>query len=489
MRGILRLFWLNVFLLSIIISLSPVLVAGNCFAGGGGSGWCDGADIVCCLMSGNGMCGDQLHCESSCGGTWWSGSDGCSCCGGGGPGGCSDQGESCNVLTCCNPSTMNCIGSAGDKHCCPSGWTWDSVTLMCVGACDCAPRSAGWYNPDFWGGCAEFTDNGCGPTGTAYAYCDGCYWNTDWSPYVPWANAATSGHKCKANNPFVCSAGATQCSGDIRQQCAANRCSWTNIENCNNRDGWVDTGNTQWVSTGPCTQRQDKEQNWMDYSCSAGSCTPTVTSTQWVPNGIIGNKNDGIICATESGGCEADDTCQAGVCTEGYALATTICNPSAGVCDVAEYCTGSSPTCPGDSFAPSSTTCTGSNNGGLCDTTDYCSGTANTCIDKYLSGTVCRASTGICDQAETCTGSSSTCPGDSSALITTLCNGNFQCSSGAGNGKYNDGGTYPCQGYCDGNGNRNRADNCGVSCGSGSCSDTGNSFTLKESITVSGGCA
>src|SRR5205807_5129119 len=60
--------------------------------------------------------------------------------------------------------------------------------------------------------------------------------------------------------------------------------------------------------------------------------------------------------------------------------ALPICRPSAGICDVAENCTGSSAGCPSDAFQPSSTQC--------------------------------RAAAGACDVAENCTGSSANCPAD-----------------------------------------------------------------------------
>ena len=72
--------------------------------------------------------------------------------------------------------------------------------------------------------------------------------------------------------------------------------------------------------------------------------------------------------------------------------ASVVCRPSAGQCDVADYCDGATNDCPADAFAPDTTTCTGVSTGGACDTQDFCLGTANSCVDKYLSATtVCRA--------------------------------------------------------------------------------------------------
>src|SRR5205823_223331 len=126
---------------------------------------------------------------------------------------------------------------------------------------------------------------------------------------------------------------------------------------------------------------------------------------------------DGNVCTV--------DTCTWwGGCQHTPGNAGTVCRASEGECDVAETCTGNSGACPGDSFALSTTTCTGTSNGGVCDATDYCLGTANTCVDKYKASTyVCRDDAGQCDLAETCTGNSGVCPGDSFALSTTTCTG------------------------------------------------------------------
>ena len=52
----------------------------------------------------------------------------------------------------------------------------------------------------------------------------------------------------------------------------------------------------------------------------------------------------------------------------------TVCRGSAGVCDVAENCTGSSAACPADAFASSATVCRGS--AGVCDVAENCTGSS-----------------------------------------------------------------------------------------------------------------
>jgi hypothetical protein len=98
---------------------------------------------------------------------------------------------------------------------------------------------------------------------------------------------------------------------------------------------------------------------------------------------------------------------------DGFVSSTTTCRESAGQCDVAESCTGSSGACPADGFQPATTACVGTSNGGDCDGTDSCIGGANTCVDGFLAGTTtCRESAGVCDPLESCTGSSGACPED-----------------------------------------------------------------------------
>src|SRR5207249_1661486 len=84
--------------------------------------------------------------------------------------------------------------------------------------------------------------------------------------------------------------------------------------------------------------------------------------------------DDGNVCTVD----QCDGTSAA--CQHTPGNAGTTCRPSAGVCDPAETCTGSSAACPADAFESSST--------------------------------VCRASAGPCDVAENCTGSAAACPAD-----------------------------------------------------------------------------
>src|SRR5205814_6998576 len=102
---------------------------------------------------------------------------------------------------------------------------------------------------------------------------------------------------------------------------------------------------------------------------------------------------------------------------------------TAGQCDVAEPCPGTSGACPADGFASPSTRCAGASQGGACDddAPDHCTGTSNSCVDVFRAASyTCRISAGQCDVAETCTGTSGACPVNVFASASTTCTGTSQ---------------------------------------------------------------
>ena len=128
--------------------------------------------------------------------------------------------------------------------------------------------------------------------------------------------------------------------------------------------------------------------------CTADSCNPMI--------GCVYSPNDGY-CPSDTDCadyyCDINEDCQVN-----YESPTTICRDSAGVCDIIETCTGTSPDCPSDS----------------------------------KSTALCRASTGQCDIAEYCDGINNNCPSDSKSPFGTSCNDGLWCSA---------------EDQCDGNGN------------------------------------
>src|SRR5207244_3484517 len=121
-------------------------------------------------------------------------------------------------------------------------------------------------------------------------------------------------------------------------------------------------------------------------------------------------------------------------CDNAPGNAGTVCRPSAGPCDVAETCTGTSRDCPPDTFAAAGTPCRAS--AGVCDPPETCTGSSAGCPPDGFqsSSTVCRPSAGPCDPAEYCTGSSADCPPDDSGgacipcATAADCNDNNVCT-------------------------------------------------------------
>ncbi len=62
-------------------------------------------------------------------------------------------------------------------------------------------------------------------------------------------------------------------------------------------DGWVDTGNTRWVDVNKCKEKEQKEQEYRDYECSAGSCNYRINDTKWVDTGICNSTCNGVSLA------------------------------------------------------------------------------------------------------------------------------------------------------------------------------------------------
>ncbi|MBK8696314.1 MAG: hypothetical protein IPN17_29610 [Deltaproteobacteria bacterium] len=92
----------------------------------------------------------------------------------------------------------------------------------------------------------------------------------------------------------------------------------------------------------------------------------------------------------------------------------TVCRGSAGICDVAEVCSGTMAACPSNNFQSSGTVCRSV--AGICDVQETCNGSMAACPSNSFrpSSTVCRASANqtYCDPIEYCTGGAAACPGD-----------------------------------------------------------------------------
>jgi hypothetical protein len=135
------------------------------------------------------------------------------------------------------------------------------------------------------------------------------------------------------------------------------------------------------------------------YACNgaqgeAGPAGPTG------PQGAAGSASLG------SGPCQLDtdcndanpctnDFCSSGRCEHSFAKAGTVCRPPVGPCDVAEACTGASPTCPADQYAAAGAICA---DGHLCESGNMCTGMSTDCppVQPLPAGTACGCG-GTCD--------------------------------------------------------------------------------------------
>src|SRR5205823_2508701 len=84
-------------------------------------------------------------------------------------------------------------------------------------------------------------------------------------------------------------------------------------------------------------------------ACPADAFAPATTSCTGSSNGDACDNDAGDHCSGSGN-----------ACVDAFQPATTTCRAAAGQCDVAESCTGSSGACPADTFASSTTSCTGS---------------------------------------------------------------------------------------------------------------------------------
>ncbi|MBI3248435.1 MAG: SBBP repeat-containing protein [Deltaproteobacteria bacterium] len=136
------------------------------------------------------------------------------------------------------------------------------------------------------------------------------------------------------------------------------------------------------------------------------ACAPTFAET-------------GTACGGSDVACDALDTCNgSGSCTDNVDTAGTVCLTGTGICDPNDTCDGASAAC-APTFAETGTACGGSDV--ACDALDTCNGGGTCVDNIDSADVVCRASAGTCDPAEHCTGSSTICPIDVASAPGAVC--------------------------------------------------------------------
>jgi beta-propeller repeat-containing protein len=132
--------------------------------------------------------------------------------------------------------------------------------------------------------------------------------------------------------------------------------------------------------------------------------------------------NPGAVCRPSAGACDVAEACTGTTdrCPADV-KSTAVCRPAADVCDVAETCDGLHDECPADTFKPVATVCRAS--AGACDLPETCTGAGPSCPPDTFQPTAvqCRPATGPCDVAESCTGEAPDCPPDRIAASGTIC--------------------------------------------------------------------
>jgi cysteine-rich repeat protein len=170
---------------------------------------------------------------------------------------------------------------------------------------------------------------------------------------------------------------------------------------------------------------------------TSGYTKPTLNITYTVPPPapVCGNSTIELGEQCDGGSCCDATTCQ-------FKPSTTECRIQNGVCDLPEYCTGSSASCPADGVAPSNIVCRDTVDN--CDVPEYCTGSSTACPANAFaqSGTVCNAascSSSVASPADICNGSG-TCVDNGTVncnpyvcgatTCKTSCTLNVDCQSG-----------------------------------------------------------
>ena len=159
----------------------------------------------------------------------------------------------------------------------------------------------------------------------------------------------------------------------------------------------------------------------LDFYLGSPSCGPAANFKNIYAPNVIAYSATLAESACGNGAVGAGETCDLGAGNNGETCcrfdctlrpAGATCRESAGACDPAELCDGSTTICPADDIEPAGTVCRAAAD--LCDVAEECDGANDACPADALApaGTICRAAADDCDVAEVCDGSTIACPGD-----------------------------------------------------------------------------
>ena len=107
--------------------------------------------------------------------------------------------------------------------------------------------------------------------------------------------------------------GQGSCEGTLYCAGTDTECGCAECSNCNDSDGWYDTGETRWSEDpeNECREIEESRWEWRDFYCSEYTCQFSASSPAWVATGESRNKDDNTECSEFDCG-----VCCSGVCTE-----------------------------------------------------------------------------------------------------------------------------------------------------------------------------
>jgi len=238
------------------------------------------------------------------------------------------------------------------------------------GNCDLTGCSCSYQSEDCnKDGCYVY-GNGCEQR-DYYCTVDGCKYdysgrNTDYNDsFVNYCSADTV-RKHRTFHDFYCNGACSDHTSWIDDQL---------VQDCNLQDGWYNTSTTQWLPVGECADKEQKEQEYRDYTCVDAACDYKITKYQWIDTGKIKNKELSTPCEADGNKCTIDHCNGSGQCVKKENVDCSglnnqcqegVCNPSDGQCypDYSKY--------------PWSTSCEADSS--KC-TNDHCDGTGS-CVFK-----------------------------------------------------------------------------------------------------------
>ncbi|MEM7827011.1 MAG: hypothetical protein QXQ40_02180, partial [Candidatus Aenigmatarchaeota archaeon] len=120
---------------------------------------------------------------------------------------------------------------------------------------------------------------------------------------------------CNAECEVNCNC-SNYCSGEIRYfngACTQDCVCIYSSENCNDYDGWYNTSEKRWVDIDQCKEKEQRKEEYRDYSCSPSGCIFNITETRWIDTSNTRNKPDGTAC-DDGLYCTVNDACTSGTC-------------------------------------------------------------------------------------------------------------------------------------------------------------------------------